>query len=579
MRGVIGVAVLLLVFGVALILFITSDTVPQVQIGSPQEGGTVGGTVEITGTASSNSQVAGVKLRIDDGGWFMANDTSVNGTWDAWAATWDSTTVADGPHAITASAWDVSDKAGQTTIDVHVANPPWVTILSPIDQITVSGNITVAGESGDASKAGAVALVQVAIDPTPNGAEWRDATPTTPDWGQWSFAWNTTAYTLGNHVVVARAFDGGLYSQPWANGYSVDNRPFVRIVHPSGDPTLLETLNGIVVVHGTAGYLAGGHGVELVQVRIDNGSWSNATDTSLDLSWSLWAYQWNTTQYNDGEHDVFARSWDGDQYSESVRARVYVVNSCGPPLVSIVDPKDGDLVRGVVLIHGKSSSEFAKVVLVQLLIGDGDWIGATDTSPDASWTTWARAWDTTRRDDGCVDISARAWDGSTFSDVDTIAACVDNRNDTPAVAFENIGNGDMVSGLHLLHGYAGAAPGVQLVELEFDDGPWLRASDTGRTHAWSTWAFEWDTTTVPNGEHTVCARALDGTMYSEPACVTVNVQNFAGSADVLKASFRAMGGPAWLVLLNLLSAGSVPALAIGVPATYIWLRSHGYVGK
>jgi hypothetical protein len=278
----------------------------------------------------------------------------------------------------------------------------------------------------------------------------------------------------GWHVVAARAFDGGLYSEPWVNTYFFGDGPFAQIAYPNVTPP--DTVRGIVPVRGMAGDR---NHVDLVMVRLDDGAWNNATDTSSNGSWSTWAYPWDSTQFSEGEHGLCARAWDGTQYSAPVCGPVYVNND--PPTVSIVGPADGATVRR----------------------------------------------------------------------------------------------------LQLLYGYAGGTPSVQLVQVRFDDGAWQRATGTGRTGVWSGWAFEWDTTKISNGEHSVCARAFDGTLYSAPACVTVNVQNGAtnhGTASQpLAETLLSMGIPSFFggILASVVNAGYVPVLLVpGIVMVVIWLRSH-----
>src|SRR3989454_688319 len=311
--------------------------------------------------------------------------------------------------------------------------PPHVRITSPAGGSTVNGttaisgnawdDVQVTGRSGDHDVNDSVVLVQVAVD----AGAWTNATPGTGGWDNWSFDWNTTLVDDGWHAFYARAFDGDLYSEKAVAEYFVDNvpdvnhRPLVAITHPMGG----EIVSGIVLVHGTASDPDVGDRVELVQVTIDptdpHGVWRDAVDTSHDASWSTWAYQWDTTTVDNGGHKVCARSFDGDLYSEGACREVTVHNGHEKqrPKVSILHPMNGERVEGLVLIHGRASDDVG-VKLVEVRFNDGDWHHATDTSPGGSWTTWAYEWDTTKRDDGCLHVSARAWDGSLFSEVYTI---------------------------------------------------------------------------------------------------------------------------------------------------------------
>lgn len=60
---------------------------------------------------------------------------------------------------------------------------------------------------------------------------------------------------------------------------------------------------------------------------------------------------------------------------------------------------------------------------------------------------------------------------------------------------------------------------VEMVEVKVDGGPWTRADGT------TSWAYEWDTTTVSNGEHTIFARSYDGSNRSSEVSVIVTVDN------------------------------------------------------
>ncbi len=465
--------------GAAVILLALVDGAPQARFVGPLDGSTVNGTVEIRGATSGTSQVAAVKVRIDADKWFNATDTSENRTWLEWTASWDSTTVSDGPHEITVSAWDSEGQGPETTVKVQVANPPWVRILSPSDKTIAAGTVTIAGEAGDPSALGKVDLIQVSIDPPLGTAVWQNATRTGPGWSQWSFTWDTASVgTDGWHVVAVRAFDGELYSKPSVNAYYLGDAPFAEILYPTLAPP--ETVHGIVLVNGIAG---DADRVQLVGVRLDGGAWNNATDTSSAGSWSTWAYQWDSRLFSEGEHALCAQAWDGSKYSDVVCGVVYINNEWAyPPTVEIANPAEGETLQ--------------------------------DTK--------------------------------------------------------------------LLYGYAGGTSGVRLVEVQFDSGDWERALGTGRTDVWSTWAFEWDTTTVANGNHKVCARSFDGSLYSGLACVTVRVQNDGVNDGSSSDALQAAGLPPWIagIVAMLEYAGYLPVFVVPVVGVIIvLLRSHKFSGQ
>jgi parallel beta-helix repeat protein len=63
--------------------------------------------------------------------------------------------------------------------------------------------------------------------------------------------------------------------------------------------------------------------VEKVEFRIDDGPWTLVVGTLF------WSYDWNTTAVQDGPHTIFARSFDGENYSNLVNATVTVDNLVG----------------------------------------------------------------------------------------------------------------------------------------------------------------------------------------------------------------------------------------------------------
>jgi len=91
---------------------------PTVSITAPASGSTVAGMISILGSASGDGGVAKVEVKIDTGAYALASGTTT------WSYAWQTTSVADGSHAVTAR---VSDSAGLTSvasITLSVANAP-----------------------------------------------------------------------------------------------------------------------------------------------------------------------------------------------------------------------------------------------------------------------------------------------------------------------------------------------------------------------------------------------------------------------------------------------------------------------
>lgn len=90
-------------------------TKPTVAITAPANGSTVSGSVSIAATASDNVGVTQVQFSVDTA-------TLSTKTAAPYTATWNSATVADGQHAIKATAKDAAGNSTTVTINVTVKN-------------------------------------------------------------------------------------------------------------------------------------------------------------------------------------------------------------------------------------------------------------------------------------------------------------------------------------------------------------------------------------------------------------------------------------------------------------------------
>ncbi len=114
---------------------IPADSLPTVTITAPGDGATVSGTaVTVSANANDDNGITQVDFYIDGSGPPFATDTTT-----PYSCSWDSTTVADGAHNITAMATDTNTQTASDTIGVTVDNPdnpPTVTITAPSDGAT-----------------------------------------------------------------------------------------------------------------------------------------------------------------------------------------------------------------------------------------------------------------------------------------------------------------------------------------------------------------------------------------------------------------------------------------------------------
>jgi glucose/arabinose dehydrogenase len=122
MRGLISMrrlaAVVALAIG-ATLLAACDTTPPSASVVSPVNSSTLSGTVVVSAIATDDIGVAGVQFSLD------GNNVGVEDTTAPYSVTWDTTTVSNGPHALTARARDVAgNKTTAAAASVTVSNSP-----------------------------------------------------------------------------------------------------------------------------------------------------------------------------------------------------------------------------------------------------------------------------------------------------------------------------------------------------------------------------------------------------------------------------------------------------------------------
>jgi hypothetical protein len=168
------------------------DTIaPVVSISSPASGATVSATVSIAAAATDNVGVTSVQFRVD--GTAVGSEDTTN----PYSASWNTTTVGNGTHALTAIARDAAgNQTTSATVNVAVTNaapPPGAAITVgqiivdhptletigvslPITTGDTNHNATVAvryRRVGDATWKNALPLLRV----RPENLSWEDPTP------------------------------------------------------------------------------------------------------------------------------------------------------------------------------------------------------------------------------------------------------------------------------------------------------------------------------------------------------------------------------------------------------------------
>ena len=135
-------------------------TPPTVGITNPTNGETVSGTTPVAGTAMDNCSVSSVQFFLDGK---ALGSPVIN---SPYAYSWDTTSVANGTHTLSAQAIDPSGNVGtSSTVTVTVQNPPpSMTCFVMQADVSAHGKGTVTTSSFHTAMAGETLLAFVAAD-------------------------------------------------------------------------------------------------------------------------------------------------------------------------------------------------------------------------------------------------------------------------------------------------------------------------------------------------------------------------------------------------------------------------------
>ncbi|MGD2113858.1 MAG: Ig-like domain-containing protein, partial [Acidobacteriota bacterium] len=384
----------------------------------------------------------------------------------------------------------------------HAGTPGWNELLR--------GSVTLRGWATDAS---GVVLVQFLVDGSTVGIQdlWYGRSvpgacdlhsylndPNCPYVG-WLGTLVTTQLTDGPHTLTVTAWDGMMNYWKFDRPIRVDNTlPYLNVTNPSQGAVVRD--NQTIFV-SSSDWGATGSGVARVEVRV------NGTLLSTDTS-APYSYLWDTrNQGNEGTNTINVKSYDVAGNVTSVTRTVTVDNT--PPSATLTAPSNGAIVRSTVPLTA-SAWDNVGISSVRFWV-DGQHLSGDATSP------YTASWDTTSVTEGTHSIYARAHDLTSLSgQSQTVQVIVDNTR--PTAGISGPANGSLVSGTVSWSVKAGDTNGIERVNF-YVDGVNRRSDST------YPYTFDWDTSTVADGSHTVQARALDRAgwvKWSEARTVTVD---------------------------------------------------------
>jgi hypothetical protein len=255
---------------------------------SPPAGSLLAGAVDVSAAASDNVAVSRLEIWLDD-------TVLASAAGAALVSTWDSTAAADGPHTLTAVAYDTSGNAGSSPpVQVTVGNGPSARDFA-IAIVALPAPVADGGTTGfsvsTTTLTGTPQPLALAVSGLPPGV---------------SAAFDRSTVTSGEsaNVTLSAAADapGGPFS------FTVTAAGIYASRSAAGSGTVVDTLAPAVamsvplLVQGSCELrlsAADNTGVARGEIRVDGA-----------LVATAFSYSWDTTAASDGSHVVEGRAYD-----------------------------------------------------------------------------------------------------------------------------------------------------------------------------------------------------------------------------------------------------------------------------
>jgi major membrane immunogen (membrane-anchored lipoprotein) len=543
-------------------------TPPTVSLTAPASGATVSGTVTLSASASDNVGVT--KVEFFDGSTLIGTDTAA-----PYSVSWTSRSGPNGPHPLTAKAYDaVGNSTTSAAITVTVNNDliaPTVTLTAPTEGSTLTDTVTFQATASDN-----VGVTRVEFYA---GTTSLCADATAP----YACSANTRTVTNGPRALTAKAYDaaGNITTSAPVN-VTLDNdltAPTTSIT----SPTAGATVSGIFTLEASASDDRG----TISKVEFYVGT------TYVGMAGvAPFRFAWNTTTLANGTYSLRSKAFDSagnNAFSATVSVNVLQPgtavydSSLGAPLCSEVthrcdtttlvngraalgpEPRQPNTL-GSTCADGTSGAFHSSPSIDRVLVSrlDGTpfapgkevkvdvtvWVSSTANerldlyyAPNANAPEWTYLTTLTPSSTGAQVLSTayllpqgslqalRASYRSggspsgcptgSLNDRDDLVFAVGSTQDTtpPTTSLVAPASGATVAGPTVLSASASDNFGVARVDFYVD------STLVGSTVPFSPYSITWDARTVANGAHSVSAVAYDaaglsGTSTSVP--ITVN---------------------------------------------------------
>ena len=198
------------------------------------------------------------------------------------------------------------------------------------------------------------------------------------------------------------------------------------------------------------------------------------------------------------------------------------------PTVSVSSPFSGQTIAGTISVQGTAMDNVG-VTKVELDV-DGTAV-ATTTVTAALSVPFSFSWNSGTKTNGAHTVAVRAFDAANNVGSASVSVNVSNATPdttTPKVSITAPVSGATVSSTISVQGTATDNVGVTKIELEVDGVVVTTTTVTAATSV--PFSFSWNSTTKPNGSHTLSVKAYDAANNAGSASISVSVSNSTATA-------------------------------------------------
>lgn len=477
--------------------FIVNTNFPVITFTSPSFGTWQKGNINILGTiTSSGGTISNVEYKINESGTYQSIANPNTSTYNL-NRTYDTTSYTGGELRYYIRATDNFGNRSEDYLLLYIDNTsPIVSITNPPKiNSNLNGNITITGNASDMINATLTGVVNTL---TLNIPGIGNVTPI--GIAEWSYQFDSTTVVpiSGSLLATITASDMAGNTAQDTITLNIDQSADIPLISVS-NLVSGQKIYGFYTIAGTA---SDDDAVLKVEVRIDSGSWVLATGTTS------WSYKLDTSQYSNGAHTFYCRSYDIYSKVSSVVSIPFIIDP-DLPVITFTSHSENDAIKSNTVVSGTVTKSGGTVSAIEIkLQGTNytqDWTttGLTVTGLNTANATFSYTVSTATYGEGPISISLRARDDANKQNSVTLNLVIDTQRPTGVLTLPTSGSIYTSSVLNLAGACSDPSPSsglfatniwVKFTNQSTSEQIWVIDGTTGKqiNGAVSNWTYSWN---------------------------------------------------------------------------------------